>query len=208
MKDAVIVIGSSGHAKVVIELLQAMGDQVDFCVGDPNSASMCMGLPVLNGDEHLRRLRDEGYSRAFVAVGSNAIRTRLADLTIRLGFRLVNAVSPQAIISPSASLGEGVAVMAGAVINAQAVVEDLAIINTGATVDHDCRIGRGVHIAPQCGLAGNVIVGAGSLLGIGCKVIPNMRIGSEVTIGAGGVVVSEIPDGVVAVGVPARVVKR
>lgn len=207
-ENGIIVIGSSGHARVVIELLQAMGDQVDLCVGNPDSVSTCMGLTVLKGDQHLRRLRDEGYSRAFVAVGSNTIRRRLADLAITLGFRLVNAISPQAIISASAKLGEGVAVMAGAVINAEAVIEDLAIINTGATVDHNCRIGRAVHIAPQCGLAGNVTVGAGSLLGIGCKVIPEIRIGSEVTIGAGGVVVSEIPDGALAMGVPARVVKR
>lgn len=207
MRDGVIVVGSSGHARVCIELLRAMGFQVDYCVGAPDSLESCLGVPVLKGDEHLLRLRQEGYTKAFVAIGDNLRRQRLADGVISSGWQLVNAISPQACISPTAVLGKGIAIMAGVVINAQAVIEDLAIINTGATIDHDCRIGRAAHIAPQCGLAGNVTVGPRSFLGIGCKVIPEVTIGENVTVGAGGVVITDIPSGATAVGVPARVVK-
>jgi UDP-perosamine 4-acetyltransferase len=94
--------------------------------------------------------------------------------------------------------------MAGAVVNADSIIDDLAIINTGATVDHDCRVGRAVHIGPQCALAGNVVVGAGSFLGVGCKLIPGVRIGEHATVAAGAVVVSDIADGVTAMGVPAK----
>lgn len=201
----VVVIGDSGHAKVCIELLQAMGHRVDWCVGVTRAAT-CVGVPVLQGDDHLARLRREGYDQAFVAVGSNAGRRRLADLALGLGFRLVNAISPQSVVSPSATLGNGIAIMAGAVVNAEASIGDLAIVNTGASVDHDCRIGAAAHIAPQCGLAGNVSVGNFSFLGIGCKVIPDIRIGAHVVLGAGAVVVSDIPDHAKAKGVPARAV--
>jgi UDP-perosamine 4-acetyltransferase len=109
------------------------------------------------------------------------------------------------VVSPSASIGRGVAIMAGVVVNANAAIDDLAIVNTGATIDHDCSIGVAAHIAPQSGLAGNVVVGACSFLGIGTKVIPGCRIGSNVMIGAGGVVISDVADGVTAVGVPIRV---
>jgi UDP-perosamine 4-acetyltransferase len=208
VNEGVIVVGASGHAKVVIELLRAMGERVDYCVGGVGSPADCLGVPVLEGDLHLERLRERGHSRAFVAVGANALRARLGRAVQLLGYELINAISPQAVISPTARLGKGVAIMAGVVINADAVIEDLAIVNTGATIDHDCHIGAAVHIAPQCGLAGNVTVGDGSFLGIGCKVIPGVSIGADVTVGAGAVVVKPLPDAAIAVGVPARPVKR
>ena len=204
MSDGIIVIGARGHAKVVIEILRDMGERVDYCVGADDSPDVCLGVPVLKGDGNLKRLHSEGYRRAFVAVGANQIRQRLADTAERVGFDLVSAVHPRSLVSPSARLGAGVAVMAGVVINADSSIDDLVIVNTGASVDHDCRIGRAVHIAPHCALAGNVTVGAGSFLGVGCKVVPEVRIGQNVTVGAGGVVVSDIADGVTAMGIPAR----
>lgn len=207
-KEGVIVLGASGHAKVVIELLRASGLQVDYCVGGLDSPESCLGVAVLKGDEHLQHLRENGYTRAFVAIGSNALRQRLAHTAREAGFHLVNAISPTAVISPTARLGKGIAIMAGVIINAESVIEDLAIINTGATIDHDCRIGQAVHIAPQCALAGNVSVSEAAFLGIGCKIIPGIKIGEGATIGAGGVVVSDIPARTLAVGIPARVIKN
>ncbi|MFA6230595.1 MAG: acetyltransferase [Rhodanobacter sp.] len=207
MRNGIVVIGGGGHAKVCVELLRAMGEIVDYCIGGEDSADACAGVPVLKGDEHIERLREIGYQEAFVAIGCNRLRERLAALAVGQGYRLVNAVSPGASISPSARLGLGVAIMAGVVINADATISDLAIINTGATIDHDCHIGRAAHIAPQCGLAGNVTVGAGSFLGIGCKVIPGLSIGEHATLGAGSVVISHIPASVIAVGVPAGIIK-
>jgi len=207
VNKAIVVIGAGGHAKVCVELLRAMGEQVDYCVGGSESAE-CIGVPVLEGDENIPRLREQGYARAFVALGSNALRARLAAHVLALGYELVNAISPRAVISPSARVGRGVAVMAGAVVNAQSQIADLAIINTGALVDHDCRIGQAAHVAPQSALAGCVSIGNQSFLGIGCRVIPGVTIGSNTTIGAGGVVISDVADDVIAVGVPVRVIKH
>lgn len=208
VKDEVVVLGAGGHAKVCIELLQAMGKKVAYCIGDVDSADRCVGIPVLKGDENLAHLRNKGYSKLFVAVGSNELRNQLATLALKQGYQLVNAISPTAMIAPSAKLGVGIAIMAGAVINAEATIENLAIINTGATVDHDCRIGRAVHLAPQCVLAGNVVVGKYSFLGMGCTVISKIEIGERVTVGAGSVVISHIELGTTSVGVPARIIKK
>lgn len=207
-RSEIVLVGAGGHAKVCIELLAAMGESVACCVGSADGPAECLGVPVLHGDEHLDQLRATGFSRAFIALGSNRLRQRLGELCIDRGYEIVNAISSQAVISPSAWLGVGIAVMAGAVVNAEAVIDDFAIINTGATIDHDCRIGRAVHIAPQCALAGNVTVQSLSFLGVGCKVIPEVTIGERVVIGAGGVVIADIDSGVTAVGVPARHVGR
>lgn len=208
MKSGIVIVGAGGHAKVCIELLRAMGESVSYCVGALDSPDNCLGVPILRGDENLSLLRSEGYSKVFVAIGSNRLRERLGALCTGQGYQLVNAISPHAIISPSASLGRGVAVMAGAIINAESVIEDFAIVNTGATVDHDCRIGQAAHIAPQCALAGNVTVGNQSFLGVGCKVIPEINIGERVTVGAGAVVLCHVESDATAVGVPARVLSN
>lgn len=209
MNKAIIILGAGGHAKVCIELLQAMGETVAYCISeatDPND--FCLNIPILKGEQHLDTLSVQGYHRAFVAIGSNDIRERLALLVCSLGYDLVNAISLHSIISPSVTLGKGLAIMPGAIINANTTIEDLAIINTGATVDHDCKISRATHIAPQCGLAGQVSVGKHSLLGIGCKVIPGITIGEQATIGAGAVIINNIPSYSTAIGVPAQVIEE
>lgn len=204
----VIVLGSSGHAKVCIELLRSAGASVAYCIGAPGSGSECLGVPVLHGDEHLKELHGQGYEEVFVAIGANALRQRLAVFATGLGFRLVNAISPRAVISPTAKIGVGVAIMAGAVINAECVVGDLAIINTLASVDHDGRIGNAVHLAPHCGLAGNVTVGERSFLGVGCKVIQDIVIGGDVLAGAGSVIVKNVELKSRVAGVPAKVMNK
>lgn len=208
IKESVIVLGAGGHAKVVIEILRAVGYQVSYCVGGADSPDECMGVPVLHGDEHLHALRHSGYSLLFPAIGSNERRERAAAHAVNLGYQLVNAISPHAIISPSIVLGKGIAIMSGAVINAQSTIEDLAIINTGATVDHDCHIGFCAHVAPQCALAGNVTIGPQAFVGIGTSIIPNKTIGNQSIIGAGSVVISDIPSSLTALGNPAKIVYK
>ena len=203
----IIVIGSGGHAKVCIEILRDMGELIDYCIGGIDSLDNCLGVPVVRGDDNLQHLRNIGYSRVFIAIGSNQLRDYLAKFALEQGYDLVNAISPRAVVSPSATLGVGIAIMAGVVINAEAIIEDLSIVNTGTTIDHDCFVGRGSHIAPQCALAGNVKVGSRSFLGIGSKVLPGVSVGTQTIIGAGSVVISDIGSNVTAVGVPARVIK-
>jgi len=204
-RNQVVVVGAGGHAKVCIELLQAMGHEIAFCIGGPDSQSTCLGHQVLVGDDNLLDLYQQGYRHAFVAIGANHVRSRIVRSLKEIGFEVVNAISPTAVVSPSITIGRGVAVMANAVINADSKIADAVIVNTGATVDHDAIIEKSVHIAPRCALAGNVQVGAQSFLGVGCSVIPNIKIGSDTIVGAGAVVVRDLPDSVVAVGVPARV---
>lgn len=204
MNEAIVVAGAGGHAKVCIELLRASGHAVSLCIGAEIGPTHCMGVPVLVGDHHWSRLWEQGYRRAFVALGGNRIRERVAKELCDVGYELVNAISPNACISPTATIGAGVAVMAGAVINADTHLSDLCIINTLASVDHDGYIGEAVHLAPHCGLAGNVTVGARAFLGVGCKVIDGVTVGDDVQAGAGTVIVSDVAPALRIKGVPAR----
>ena len=106
--------------------------------------------------------------------------------------------------SPVGQEGQGVAVMANVAINPDTYVGDHAIINTGATVDHDCHIARFAHIAPGVHLTGEVTVREGTLVGAGVATIPGVTIGKWCVIGTGAVVTKDVPDSVIAKGVPAR----
>jgi UDP-perosamine 4-acetyltransferase len=205
--EAVVIVGSGGHSKVVIELVRAEGKyQILGCTGLAEGGFVLGDVPILGKDAVLPAVLAQGVKSAFVAIGDNRLRVRLLTQVSEMGFELINAVSPNAVVSPSATLGRGIAIMAGAVINASTQIGDGAIINTNAGVDHDCCIGNGVHIGPGSALAGNVEVGRESFLGIATCVLPGVRIGSRAVIAAGSVVIRDIPDDVTAMGVPARIV--
>lgn len=207
----VVVIGGGGHARVVIEVLLAAGWQVvgyTDASGRPGDAFGA--VPWLGDDAALASVREAGVAHAIVALGDNALRGRLAERAAALGFRLANAIHPSAQISPSVVLGQGIAVMAQAAVNAATAIGDNSIINTGATVDHDNRIGRSVHIAPGSHLAGyvtvedRVLIGVGSVVGRGRP----LRIGEGAVVGSGSVVFTDVPPGVTVVGNPARPLAR
>jgi UDP-perosamine 4-acetyltransferase len=204
-REPVVIIGSGGHAKVVIELIRAEGKyQIAGCTGLADRGFVLDNVPILGTDRVLSAVLASGVKKAFIAIGDNRLRVALLAHAQEIGFELINAVSPNAVISPSATLGKGIAIMAGAVINASAHVGDGAIINTNATVDHDCFLGNGTHICPGSTLAGKVKIGDEAFLGTGTCVVPGVRIGNRAIIGAGSVVIRDIPDDVMAIGVPAR----
>jgi len=199
------IAGGGGHAKVVIETARATGRVLPVGVldDDPSRAGLeVLGVPV-RGTLDPTAVARLGVTRMVLAIGDNRAREQLAARLDGL-VRWVTLVHPAAVVAASARLGEGTVVFAGAVIQPDAVLGEHVIVNTGASIDHDCVVGAMAHIGPGARLAGTVSVGRGALLGIGSCAIPGCRIGDWVTVGAGGVVVGELPAGVVARGVPAR----
>lgn len=203
-EQPVVVVGAGGHAKVVIEALRWSGWDVIGCTdGDPTPRQV-VGAPVLGGDDMLPAILASGVRHAFPAFGNNALRERIGDQLLALGFEIPTARGPNVNLSPSASVGRGVALFAGASVNAEAKLADFVIINTGASVDHDGDIGRAAHIAPGCAVAGCVTVSDRAFLGAGVSVIPGSEIGSDTIVGTGRVVVRNLQPGIKALGVPAR----
>jgi len=202
-----VIVGAGGHAKVVVDILLAQDgwDIVGLTDADPSPRKI-YGLPVLGRDEDvLPNLRRQGVEAAFVALGDNVLRLRIAARLRALGFDLPNAISPRAFVSPNATLGVGIAVMPQAAINAAATIGDFAIINTAASIDHDCVVGEGAHIGPGAVLAGWVRVGARVFVGVGAAAVPGVEIGADAVIGAGAAVIRRVPAGATSIGVPARI---
>ena len=121
-----------------------------------------------------------------------------------IGIPLATIVHPTALISSSAKIGSGTTILANVIININTKVGIGCIVNNGAIIEHDCMVGNYVNICPKFAMAGHSSIGYKSYLGIGSTVIDDIRIGNRVTVGAGAVVVSNISDNIVAIGVPAK----
>jgi UDP-perosamine 4-acetyltransferase len=200
----IIIVGGGGHAKVVADVLRAAGWEPAGLL-DPNPAhDTVLGVPVLGGDELSQSLFDQGYRNAFVAIGRNDLRRKLGRRLREIGFEIVTAVHPSAVVSPSAKIGQGVVVMPLAVINAGARIGDFAIVNTGAIVEHDCAIGEAAHVAPRSAMGGNVSVGEEVLFGVGAVARPLSVIGARAVVGVGSVVIGEVATDRTVSGSPAR----
>jgi UDP-N-acetylbacillosamine N-acetyltransferase len=212
MGGNLVIWGASGHARVVADIVRLQGtyDLVGFLDDtDPGRhGSEFDGLTVLGGSEKLDELKEIGVSHLIIGFGDCAARLKASALVREKGFSLATAIHPKAVVAGDAVVAAGTVIAAGAVVNPGATINENVIINTGATVDHECNIEEGVHVCPGVHVAGHVNIGRASWIGIGAIVSDHLRIGANTVIGAGAVVVHDIPDNVVAYGVPARVVKK
>lgn len=206
----IIGLGAGGHAKVVIEILMSNADSDIEGLLDPQIKlwhTSVLGVPVLGNDDLLPQLKYDGIQFAFIGVGSvddTNPRRRLYEKVKSLGYEIVNAIHPGALISQSSTIGHGTTIMAGAVINAMASIGNNVIINTGSIIEHDCIVGDHCHIATGARLASTVTVGDGVHIGAGATILQTVSIGNEAIVAAGAVVVEDVPSRTVVAGVPAR----
>lgn len=208
MAHPIIVLGSGGNAKVVLDVLLLLQKNVLGLTTEDRSmidTTYC-GFPVLGSDEVLARYSPSEIRlvNALGSVKSMKERKMLFEKFKALGFHFEQVVHPMAVVARDTFLGEGAQVMAGAVIQPGSRIGDNTIINTRASVDHDCGIGRHAHIAPGCTLSGGVIVGDETHVGAGATVVQGIKIGTRCLVAAGAVVIRDIDDGHRVAGVPAR----
>lgn len=203
MKDKLLIIGASGHGKVVADIALKMNkwNTISF-LDDDESIKTSLGLKVIGKSADAFQKIEE-YD-IFVGIGNNEIRKKIQNALEAKGVILPVLIHPNAIIGEQVTLSTGSVVMAGAIINCSTKIGKGCIINTGSTIDHDNDIEDFVHISPGAHLAGTVRVGQGSWLGLGSVVCNDIYITSGCKVGAGAVVVKDITEAGVYVGVPVR----
>lgn len=192
------VIGASGHAKVIIDLIEEFGGTVENVYDQDVNKKEIINYKIIHNFDNLPK-------KSVIAIGNNFIRKKIADEN---SFTLPSLVHPKSFISKYAVLGEGTVVMAGVSVNAHSSIGNHCILNTNCSIDHDCIIADFVHISPNVALAGNVEIGECTHIGIGACVIQGISIGKNCVIGAGTVIIKDIPDGSTVVGNPGKVINR
>jgi sugar O-acyltransferase (sialic acid O-acetyltransferase NeuD family) len=206
MSKKIAIVGASGHGKVVADLAELLGYQVCFFDDAYPDQKHIEHWPVVGDFQQLITLKNQ-YSHAVVAIGNNNIRQQKIEQLFTHQFILPTLIHPSAQISYYARTYDATVILAGAVVNAFARIGTGCIINSLAVIEHDCKLADYIHICPNTALAGGVLVGDKSWIGIGASVIQLISIGSNVTVGAGTVVIKNISDNVTVCGVPAKVIK-
>lgn len=202
--EAMYVIGSGGHGKVVVDALLDAGFRAESIVladDDPALAgTRVLGIPVAVPivDAAIR-------AKAFhVAIGNNRVRQRLFERIQATGGYARSIRHPGAVVSKFAEISEGAFLAARCIVAPDAIVGSGAILNHGCIVDHECRVGAFAHIAPNATLGGCVRVGDRVLVGAGANILPGVSVGDDAVIGAGAVVTCDVAVGATVSGVPAR----
>lgn len=194
-----ILYGASGHAKVIMNILELNHQKISRVVDDAAPYQL-LGIHVVKPNMmDLQKTKEP----MIISIGRNATRKKINDLLPNAHFS--KAIHPSAIIDKTVVMENGSVVMANACINSSVTIGKHCIINTAANIDHDCVLEDYVHISPNATLSGGVAVGEGTHLGSGAIVIPGIKIGKWATIGAGAVIIRDVPDGATVVGNPGRV---
>lgn len=211
MKNKIILIGASGHARVVIETVNLLADfELVGLIDDfQPPGSKVVDAEVLGGMQDLPLLvATHGITHYHVSIGDNYQRYELSHKVRETvpALQSANIVHPSARISPNARLSRrgGVFVGTNCVLNSRARLHEGCLINTSAVVEHDCEMYDFASLAPSATLGGNCSIGTHTAIGIGATLCHRISVGPHSVIGAGSAVVNDLAGHVVAYGNPAR----
>lgn len=194
MSEQVIIIGASGHGRVIADIVRKSGDVVVGFLDDDLSKENVLGAVC-----DCVKYPDKKF---IIGIGNNQIRKSIAEKYSSLAY--YTAIHPTAVISENVKIGKGTAVMANAVINTSSIIGEHCIINTLSVVEHDNMVGDYAHISPGAVLCGTVKVGNLTHIGANATVRNNLSICEDCVIGCGGVVAKDIEKSSTYIGVPVR----
>ena len=207
-----VILGASGHALVVADIVRLQGQYeiVGFLdnINLQRKNNEFAGATILGGYEQLDRLKANGVNYIILGFGDCKARLELAEFLTSKSFLFATASHPSVVVASDVRIGSGSVLMAGSVLNPGVRVGKNVIVNTCASIDHECILNDAVHISPGVCLAGCVQVGKAAWVGINATIAEGIKIGAGSIIGAGSVVLNDIPTGVLAYGIPATVVRE
>lgn len=210
MKFFIYCAGGLGReiADMAIRLRASKGSSEELLfIDDIRSEAVYNGLHLYS----LEAVIEKGLILSGAIVIANGEPREREKIRMRLdsyGVRLAKIIDPTAIISPFSELSEGAIIGIHTYIANNAVLMSNVVVNTGSMVGHDVIIGMDCSISSCVNIAGNVCIGERTYIGMGTQVREHVNIGKNVIIGMGSVVTSDIPDDTIALGNPARVMKK
>lgn len=199
-ENNIVLYGASGHCKVIIDILEMNNEKIFKIIDDNPKYNNILSKKIINSNEFV-------ISKShilIICIGNNFIRKKLA---VKLKVKFKKAIHPNALISKYSIIGDGTVVMAGVIINADSKIGQHCIINTGSVIEHDCNIHNFVHVCPNVSLGGGVEIQEGTQIGIGATIIHGIKVGKWAIIGAGSIIIKDVPDFAIVVGNPGKIIK-
>ena len=211
--ENIIIVGSSGHAKVIIDIIEKEGKYKIIGLLDAfkKPGMVSFGYQIIGKEENLPTLiKKYSVIGGIIAIGDNWVRNQVCQ-KIRIiipDFFFIRAIHPSAILARNVNIGQGTVLMAGVIVNSDTQIGDFCILNTNSSIDHDSKMEDFSSLAPNSTAGGNVSIGAFSAISLGANIIHKISIGEHTVIGAGATVLKDIDSYSVAYGTPARVIRK
>jgi len=211
-KEQIIIIGSSGHAKVIIDIIEKSNQYeiAGLTNANPIIGETVLDYNILGTDDDLASIIDKHtITNFFIAIGDNWTRKNVQQKIIaqfpKAAFPTL--IHPSAQIANDVTIGEGTVIMAGAIINTSSTIGDFVIINTKSSIDHDNKIDNFASIGPNATTGGNVSIGEFSVLGLSTSIKHGIAIGKNCIIGSAAFLNKNCDDNMVMFGLPAKFIK-
>lgn len=209
--DKILIIGASGHAKVIIETIELNNNYQIYGLIDTFKpiGEKVLGYEILGTEDYIKNLAQKGINKGVIAIGDNWNRFLMQEKIKKISpdFEFISVIHPLTTISPSVKIGKGTVILASVIINAEAEVGDFCILNTGASFGHDSIIKDFSSLAPGVTVGGNVTIDTCTAISLGANVIQGITIGKHSIIGAGSLVLHDVVDYKLFYGVPAKEIR-
>lgn len=203
----IVIIGAGDGGRIISELAKQQGFKILGFIDDNKKLQkkLVNGYKVIGTSNDLRKFPGMGF---VVVIGTDMqARNRLFETALRARLKPVNIIHQSVIVDKTAKIGQGVIISVGCIIGSFTEVKDNVLLFAGTILEHDCHIGKNVCCSARVSM-GRVSVGENTFLGINSCVLPGVVIGKNVIVGAGSVVLKDIPDNTVVAGVPARIIRK
>ena len=202
------IIGTGSQARYVIETCNThpIKGLIDILKRE-NIGKTVNDIKIIGFLDDIGQYVDKEQSEIIIAYGENKVKKEIAEMLTKAGYNFATIISTKAYISAYTEIGKGCIINPNVTVMPNSKIGSHVIIHSGSVIEHDNEIGDYANIAPGVTLAGNVKIGKGSYVYTGATIIPKVKIGDNVIIGAGAVVLEDIIDNAVAIGIPAKVIK-
>lgn len=205
-----IIIGAGTYGEVYLYYLQEVGYEIIGFLDDNKSLwnTKIQGVPVLGGVDLLNDRESLGAEAVFCPLGNNKLRVKFLNKAKTLGYKTPNYIHSSVIIPTNIKMGEGVYILLGAKIMPYVSLEDYTMISMGAHIAHHTTLEKGTFISTGVNFGASIVAKEYSYVGIGATIMTGVKeLGKECLIGAGAVVIKDVPNKAVVAGVPGKVIK-
>lgn len=208
----IVVYGSGGFARELVHLIEDINEhentwEVLGYIDDnvENHGKIINDLPVLGGSDWIKT-----QDTLAVAMGIGAPNTKKAIAEKLVGLENVtypNLIHPSVKYSKYNTIGKGNVICEGNILTTNIDIKDFVTINLNCTIGHDVVIESHTTILPNASVSGNVVFEERVDFGTNATIIQGVRVGEGTIVGAGAVVVKDLPEKCTAVGMPAKPIK-